>query len=435
MKEGHVSRARVSFLAGFVLLALGGPALCQTPPPDIESLKKTAPKVFIDCSRCDLEYIKTEITFVNYVRDRNEAQVHILITTQSTGGGGTEYTIAFSGQHEFQGIDDTLKFFSNATQTFDEVRQGLVDTLKLGLMLYVARTPIGRRIAVSAAVPPKPEAGEDKWKLWVFSLSGEAYFSGQQAYSRMYWGINFSANKVTPNSKTRLAISTSSAHDRYTYEGEDIQSSQESYYFDGLLLKGFGEHWSAGVYFQASNDSYRNIRLDLSPAPAVEYDLFPYSQSSRRQLRFLYRLNFHAVRYQEETIYDKTRENLLQGDLEVTLDIKEKWGSITTSVEGRHYFHDFGKYRLNIFGTLRLNIFKGFDAQAFGGGGWIHDQLNLFKGEATLEDVLLYRRELATTYSYFLGFSLNYSFGSIYTNVVNPRFGTIGAGGAFFNMD
>jgi len=55
---------------------------------DIEELKKSAPKVFIDCDHCDIDYIRTEITFVNYVWDRQEADVHILITTQDTGGGG-----------------------------------------------------------------------------------------------------------------------------------------------------------------------------------------------------------------------------------------------------------------------------------------------------------------------------------------------------------
>jgi len=132
------------------------------------------------------------------------------------------------------------------------------------------------------------------------------------------------------------------------------------------------------------------------------------------------------------TIYDKTQENLLQGDLSVTLDVKEKWGSITTSIEGAHYFHDFSKYHLNIYGSVQLNLFKGLNAQVFGGGGWIKDQLGLFKGDATLEDVLLQRRELATTYNYFVGLSLGYTFGSIYTNVINPRFGRTGGGGMSF---
>ena len=39
---------------------------------NVEELKKQAPKVYIDCRRCDMNYIKTEIPFVNYVRDRKE---------------------------------------------------------------------------------------------------------------------------------------------------------------------------------------------------------------------------------------------------------------------------------------------------------------------------------------------------------------------------
>lgn len=75
------------FAFSFVLPILAAaPALAQTEgePPGIEDLKRTAPKVFIDCEDCDLDYIRTEITFVNYVRDRKEAQVHVLITTLRT---------------------------------------------------------------------------------------------------------------------------------------------------------------------------------------------------------------------------------------------------------------------------------------------------------------------------------------------------------------
>jgi len=429
---------RTGLWAMLILAALlfwSAPVWAQQTAPDVETLKKTAPKIFIDCSSCDIEYFKTEITFVNYVRDRNEAQVHILITHQRTGSGGYEYTLSFSGQHEFQGLDDVLRYYSNTSDTEDEVRRGLVNILKMGLMRYVVRTPIGRRIAVSAAEPEKPEAGPDKWKLWVFNLSAQGYFSGQQSYSHGSWSTNMSASKTTPDFKVRLALTSNYQHDSYSYLDENIMSHQESYYLDVLAVKGLGEHWSVGAFFEMANDSYRNVRLDIVPAPAIEYDLFPYSQSTRRQLRFLYRLNFHSVRYQDMTIYDKTQENLLQGDLSVTLDVKEKWGSITTSIEGAHYFHDFSKYHLNIYGSVQLNLFKGLNAQVFGGGGWIKDQLGLFKGDATLEDVLLQRRELATTYNYFVGLSLGYTFGSIYTNVINPRFGSTGGGGMSFTMN
>src|SRR4030042_6419487 len=84
----------------------------QVQPIDIEELKKSAPKVYIDCEWCDIEYIKTEITFVNYVRDRKEAQVHVLITIQSTGSGGKEYTLTHMGQLGCTGQDDVLKYSS-----------------------------------------------------------------------------------------------------------------------------------------------------------------------------------------------------------------------------------------------------------------------------------------------------------------------------------
>src|SRR5512136_3185736 len=107
MKKPSGAAAVLAALALLVLpVVLAASPQSQAAQANIDELKKTALKVFLDCDSCDLEYIKTEITFVNYVRDRNEAQVHILITTQSTGGGGREYTLSFSGQHEFRGVDD-----------------------------------------------------------------------------------------------------------------------------------------------------------------------------------------------------------------------------------------------------------------------------------------------------------------------------------------
>jgi hypothetical protein len=409
----------------------------QTGPGQIgiEELKKTAPKVYIDCSSCDIEYIKTEITFVNYVRDRKEAQVHVLITTQATGSGGREYTLSFLGQNDFQGVDDLVKYFSNKTDTADEIRKGLVKALKMGLACYAARTPISSRISVSYAAPEQPKPTQDKWKNWVFSLSGEGRFHGEKSMSSNSWGLNLSASKITANQKIRLAISTDFDRDRYDYEEQTIRSTRESYDFSGLYVIGLGDHWSAGVSLEVESSTYSNTKLSLTPAPAVEFDLFPYAEATRRQLRFLYRVGAGAVRYREETIYDKTRETLWGESLSITLDVKEKWGAVSVSTSGSHYFHDFGKNRLNAYGSIQLNLFKGLNAYLFGGGSRIRDQLSLVKGNATLEEVLLRRRQLETGYNYFVMFGLSYTFGSIYTNVVNPRFGRFGSGGVSINID
>lgn len=404
-------------------------AFSQSPQADIETLKKSAPKVFIDCSACDLEYIKTEITFVNYVRDRKEAQVHILITTQATGSGGVEYTLAFSGQNEFSGLDDTLKHFSKQTDTDDEIRRGLVKTIKMGLMTYVARTPMASRIGVSFAEEQETKAVVDKWKSWVFSLSANGYFSGEKSYRYQSVYGNFSANRVTPDIKIKLGLSASYYYSRYDYSGEIIDNDRESYSFSGLVVKSLDDHWSVGGFLNASSSTYSNIQLNLSPAPAVEFNVFPYSQSTRRQLRILYWAAFSMTRYRQETIYFKTRENLWRESLSVTMAVKEKWGSISASLTGSHYFHDFSKNYLNLYTTIQFNILKGLNAFIYGGGSRIRDQLALVKGDLTLEDVILQRRQLETSYNYYLSFGLSYTFGSIYTNVVNPRFGSSGSGG------
>jgi hypothetical protein len=53
----------------------------------------------------------------------------------------------------------------------------------------------------------------------------------------------------------------------------------------------------------------------------------------------------------------------------------------------------------------------------------------------SLEEVLLQRRQLETGYSYFFSVGLSYTFGSIFTNVVNPRFGSQGGAGVSIHID
>ena len=45
------------------------------------------------------------------------------------------------------------------------------------------------------------------------------------------------------------------------------------------------------------SSTYSNLKLSGDIGPAVEYDVFPYSESTKRQLRFLYRVGFTASRY------------------------------------------------------------------------------------------------------------------------------------------
>ena len=391
----------------------------------VEKLKEKAPKVFIDCRRCDINYIRDEITFVNYVRDKFEADIYVLITEEQTGGGGQKYTLTFMGQNEFSNIEHTLTYISYKTNTWDETRRGLVETLKRGLFPFMLKTPLNEYFSINFRRKLQPTAVKDKWNFWVFSLSLDGDIDGEKYRSSRSIELNFSANRVTPDLKIRMGISGEFDEREFKYEDETIISTYKDFNFSALGVKSIGEHWSIGGWLEISSSTYSNLKALYTIAPAIEFNLFPYEISTRRQLRFLYKIGYNFANYLEETIYFKTSETLFSESLSIIAEVREPWGSVSASIEGSHYFHDFSKNRLTFWGFLSFRIFKGLSIYVRGRYERIRDQLSLPIEEATLEEILLRRRELETGYEYSLSIGINFTFGSIFTNVVNPRFGEI----------
>jgi hypothetical protein len=200
-----------------------------------------------------------------------------------------------------------------------------------------------------------------------------------------------------------------------------------------LYVFSLGEHWSVGGFLSLNYSTYSNISLGLSVHPAVEYNVFPYSQSTRRQLRFLYKIGYNLDKYFEETIYDKMEDRTLSQTLSATFDFTQPWGNVEITLEGSNYLHDFSYNRFKLSANLSIRLLKGLSLTVDGRYSAMHDQLALRKGSAALEEVLLRRTELASNYSYQARIGLSYSFGSVYSNVVNPRFGSgYGAGGGSY---
>jgi hypothetical protein len=421
-----------------VLLALVSGVAAQG---NDEELQQQAPKIFLDCKASypaskafDLAYIKTEISYINYVRDRKEADVHILITSQGTGANGSEFEIAFIGQNLFAGLEDTLKAQVNSTDSEDKAREKLVNVMKLGLVRYLARTPLVAQLSLNFSGKIKTEEVRNRWNYWVFSLSMNGYGSGQESTSDSFMYGSFSANRITPELKIQLSLNGDFEKNKYTIDEETFNSNLESYSFNSLVVKSINGHWSIGGYASVSASTYNNMDLKLVIAPAIEYDIFPYAQATRKQLRILYRLNFIQQRYHELTIFNKLKETLIEQSLGAAWAVKEPWGSISGSIEFANYFHDFSKNNLYLYARIDLKVWKGLSVNLGGSYSRIRDQLSLPKGEASTEDVLLHLRQLATSYSYYTSFGISYSFGSIYSNVVNPRFGS-SSGGTMIMMN
>ncbi len=389
----------------------------------MDVVQQSAVKVFVDCNYCDLDFIRTEITFVNYVRDPNQADVHILISQQQTGGGGTEYTLTFIGKNAFVQNNDTLRYISNITNTEDEQRGGLVTILRKGLFHYALKTPVAEFLSVSYSRPSQQQTIEDLWNFWVFSLNLNSFLNGEKSSNTTYIYSTLSANRTTQDWKIRLSASSDYKENTYEYGTLKEKFITRGYYFDGLWVKSLDDHWSAGITGAIISSTYRNIDLSGRIAPAIEYNFFPFSESTRRQLRVLYKVGGIQNNYVDSTIYDKKEEFLFDHSLSVTLELRQQWGSISLSVLGAEHLRDLKKYNAQIYGNMSLRLFEGLSLNLYGSFRQIRDQIALSKGGTSQAQVLTRQREIATNYSYYASVGIGYTFGSIYNNVVNSRFG------------
>jgi hypothetical protein len=407
-----------------VLLALP-PARARAQQADISAdrLKQAAPKVFLDCHQCDMDFIRNEITFVNFVRDRQTADVHVLVTIELTGSGGREYSLEFIGQNVYYDLRNTLKYVSNQTDTDDEQRRGMVRVLKMGLVPYAAKTAVGDFLNVNFDRKVSAEVSEDNWNSWVFNVGVSGSVSGEASKDIASASGYFSANRVTPQRKFRVGVSGNLNSSKFNLDSGPISSSADSESFSGIYVFSLSDHWSVGAWFSAYSSSYANIAWALNPAPAVEYNYYNYAESTRKQLRFLYRIGYSFNKYDEETVFSKMQESVLTQTLSVTMEIKQPWGNVSASLSGSNFLTDFSKNRLEFWSGVSLQLFRGLSVGFNASYSRIHDQISLPKTQATEDEILLGRKMLPTSFSYGLSVGVSYTFGSIYTNVVNPRFG------------
>ncbi len=420
MRSHAVALAAACLLLGVVASAPAAPVAADS--------AATRVRVFLDCDDCDEDFLREELRFVDYVRDPAEADVHILVTAQSTGSGGQDRTLTLIGAGRCAGLADTLHAVSGPTETEDRERHRLSHVLALGLARFALRTGAAEGLRVQpadpATLPFSRTSAHDPWHAWVFSVSLTGSVYGQEAQKSAGVFGDLTADRVTDTWKHNWSVSTNYTRQSYQLSDQHIVSTSDDYAIRGTVVRSVGAHWSAGGFLRASHSSYDNVDLLLSVQPALEFDVYPYAAASRQSLRLLYHTGPRVYRYAEETVFAKTRETLWLESLDVTFSRKEPWGSASVYLSGSHYWHDFRRHRAELSTSLSLRVTEGLSLTVSGNYSRVHDQLSLPRRGATDEEILLQRRALASGYYYSTTVGFSYSFGSIFNNVVNPRFGS-----------
>lgn len=417
--------------------------------PDSATLQSQAIRVFLDCQGrvrgCDRDFIVTDVNFVNWMRDRFDADVQILVSGLTNGGGGSENTITFIGRRKFEGMADTLVLNTLPNDPDDRIRRELARVFKLGLTRFVAKSPIASRIQLAYVAPFGQQQQQvsaanlkDRWNLWTYTTNFNAFIRAEDRQQSVNGSLSLAANRATANWKMNISASGNVNTQQFeigeteTREAFTVKNEQRTYNANTLIVRTLSSHWSAGVKAGAGYSDFLNQDLALRLQPAIEYNVFNWSEQTRRQLTFLYNVGPNYYDYQRTTVYNRDNETRFSQQATASYVARQSWGSSNVSLDWLNYLHDFNRHALTLSGNVDLRIGRGFSLNVGGSAARINDQIYLPRAGNTEEEILLQRQALQTGFRITTNIGIRYTFGSIYNTIVNQRFSSLGASGGRF---
>ena len=383
-------------------------------------------KIFLDCNRCDITFIKQNLPDVEFVRDQNFADVHLFFTSQRNGSGGIAYEIEFLGNNDFKDFQDTVSFSTDTNMTQDDIRQRTLKFIKFGLVRFWVKLGNTDNITINIKSPEK--GGEEEvekkapWNSWVFNLGARGWLNGQESNKFSNINFNVSAKRVTEKNKFSFRLGVSENKSTFTFEGEDYVSIQSSKYLSTSHVISLNDHWSAGAFARLGSSVFSNKDFYWSFRPAIEYNFFKYSESSKKQLTLSYRNGIVYNDYIDKTVFGKYDEYLWEHELSLGGSVNQKWGSISGEASYEQFLHDTSLNSLSFYLGTNVRLFKGFSMNINGSYSITRNQVEIQGEGVTLEELLLQQQQLKSGYNYFVSVGFSYSFGSIYNTIVNPRF-------------
>ncbi len=387
--------------------------------------------MFIDCE-CNKTYLKQELPYVNHTIDPATSQVSLFIVTNYLSSGGRVYNLDFKGQEELSGNQLSFKVSTTAVMTAVERDELLGQRIKLGLAGFLAGTAYGdlAELTVSevTAQPARDSTAAvvvdngDNWNNWIFEVDARFATNTETQRGRTSLRLGFDADRTTPDLRIRISPNLFYRTENVKQkDGTVLTSIRQDLWMNGSIVRSISDHWSVGLFTNASSSTFRNLDYNVSVSPAIEYNIFNYNQVPFKEFTVAYRVGYNRNDYIRETIFFQLEENFFRQVLDVDLRIRQRWGQVRAGVSAGNILSDFSKNRLSMNGQANVRLIKGLSFTIGGSYEIINDQISLPRGEASVEDVLLGQSQLATNFEADLSFGLSYTFGSLFNNVINTR--------------
>ncbi|MEM9144021.1 MAG: hypothetical protein AAGA86_13610, partial [Bacteroidota bacterium] len=217
---------------GFVYIVIGALLLSPGVFSQEPNLEKKSVKLFIDC-RCERSYIQQEINFVSHVRDQGLSNLNLFIYDIANGSGGRTYKLEFEGKAYFKGAQLEKSYDTNANMTSDEVRRGLVATIKSGLLPYLVESDLADKIQYKIADKNLAQLQdinfEDPWNNWIFEIYGQADINRETSRREFEYQVGFESDHVTEKWRVRTDLLLNQASSEFERNEETFTSERLRY--------------------------------------------------------------------------------------------------------------------------------------------------------------------------------------------------------------
>ena len=349
------------------------------------------------------------------------------------GGGGRELIPRFVGRDRFATASQELRVISQVAEAESVRRDQVLRTVIVGFLNFIARDSLPPGLDLE--VDP-PDAGtqptgvvRDPWNLWVFSISTGASYDAEESNQESQWDVNLTADRVTDMWKLGFGVRLD--EERETFELDEDDPSLDVRRIERGVRNGFWRGASDRTGHSGSMEKSRHRRLAIrvcSRRPHPPSNTASFHTASTRRGSWLSSISSGTS--MRDTTRSRCSASCAQTNgihaLSADLDVRQPWGSLEGGVEFSQYLHDRSRYRIEFDGEVSLQLVRGLVARSR--GVCLENPRSDLppRRGATPEEVLLQLRELQSGYEVRFSFGISYSFGSIFNNVVNPRFGNRG---------
>ena len=238
----------MKYICAFILLTITSVSIAQ----------EDKVKAYLDCSRCDENFIKQETSFLDYVRDQDLADVVIFIRDIWNPSGGRSYEIEIDGNNAFTDISSTTKVSGFSSDTSSSLRDKIVNKLKLALVPFLDKAEYDLNVKIDTNFDDL-EVIDDKWNYWVFELSGSYNGDKEESRKTNRYEIQFEIDKVTEDWRIGIDLERNETNREFYSDDNVYLSKRETTSLRGRVVRSISQHFSTGVFCGEYQNTFENI--------------------------------------------------------------------------------------------------------------------------------------------------------------------------------